>query len=206
MKLYYAAGACSFAPHLLLRETSQAFELESVDLVTHIAAESGDFYGVSPRGMVPVLELDNGERITEQAIIAQYICDLAGRTDLMPAAGTLERIRVMEWQNFIATEIHKTFSLLWKPIDADMRGLVISILLQKLAQVSEHLAGRTYLVGDGFTAADAYLFAIAHWSKLFDMDLKAFPDLHAYLKRIADRPLVRETLAVEGPGLIALDD
>jgi glutathione S-transferase len=206
MKLYYAAGACSFAPHLLLRETGQTFELESVDLVTHIAAESGDFYAVSPRGMVPVLELDSGERITEQAVIAQYTCDLAGRTDLMPAAGTMARVRVQEWQNFIATEIHKTFSILWKPIDAEMRALVISIIKQKLAHVSAHLAGREYLVGERFTAADAYLFAIAHWSKLFDMDLKAFPDLHAYLKRIADRPIVRETLAAEGPGLIALDD
>jgi glutathione S-transferase len=205
MKLYFSQGASSFAIHIILREIRAPFSLERVDLVTHETEGGINYYDINPRGMVPVLELDGGQRITEQSIIAQYLCDKAGRSDLMPAAGSMERIRVLEWQSYISAEIHKSFQPLFRRIEGAAREFVVDDLVKKLTLVSGQLKGKTYLTGDTFTAADAYLFTIAHWAKVFHIDTSHLGELRAFLRRIGERPTVREALNVEGPGFVVLD-
>jgi glutathione S-transferase len=199
MKLYYSPGACSFAPHIVLREANLAFTLERVDIGTHKTADGTDYYTINPRGQVPLLELDDGQRLSEGPIIAQYVADRAQRTDLMPAAGTLERYRVMEWQNYITSELHKTFAPLFDAaIDAPAKALFSAALRKKFAWVSSQLRGRQYLTGDNFTAADAYLFTVARWSQFVGLDLSDFEHLQGFLQRVASRPAVREAMKAEG--------
>jgi glutathione S-transferase len=206
MKLYFSPGASSFAPHVLLQETGLPFTRERVDLIKHVTETGGDYYEINPRGLVPVLEFQDGQRLSEQSIVSQYICDKAGRTDLMPEAGSMARYRVMEWQTYVATELHKSFSPLFKPHDTAVRENTTKNLLRKFTLVNQQLDGKKYLTGNNFTAADAYLFVIAHWTKRFDIDISALTVLKAYLRRISERDAVQETLNAEGAGLVVLDN
>ena len=205
MKLYYSPGACSFAPHVLLRETSQPFTLESVTLPAHRLADGGDFYAINPRGMVPVLDLGTDGLLTEQSVIAQYICDRVERRDLLPAPGTLERARVLEWQSYIATEIHKGYSILFRQIDDVTTAMVREQLIERFSRISDHLSDRPYLTGDTFTLADIYLFVLSLWGDHFSMNLRSRAGLHAFQRRIAERPTVRAAYAAEGPGFITIE-
>jgi len=199
MKLYYSPGACSLAPHILLRETQQPFSLERVNTKTHQTEHGLDYYSINPKGSVPLLVLEDGETLSEGPVIAQYICDRAGREDLMPAAGSLARYRVMEWQNYITSELHKSFSPLFNPNAPDVvKAMFTDLLHKKFAWVSEQLRGKQYLTGDQFTAADAYLFTVANWSQFVKLDFSAYSDLQAYLARVAERPAVREAMEAEG--------
>lgn len=199
MKLYYAPGACSLAPHILLRETGLPHTLERVDTKTHLTQHGVDYYTINPKGSVPLLELDDGQRLSEGPVIAQYIADLAERRDLMPAPGSMARYRVMEWQNYITSELHKSFSPLFHPeFDAAARGLFAAALQKKFAWVSRQLQGRQYLTGDDFTAADAYLFTVAGWGRYVGLDLSDCEHLQAFLKRVASRPAVRDAMQAEG--------
>lgn len=199
MKLYYAPGACSLAPHIVLRESGTPFELVRVDTATHTFADGRDYYAINPKGQVPVLELDDGSRLTEGPIISQYIADRAEARELMPAPGTMARYRVMEWQNYITSELHKSFSPLFgKALDAAGKKVFADALLQKLGWVAEQLGTRRYLTGDAFTAADAYLFVVASWSKYVGLDISGVPTLQAYLGRVAERPAVAGALRAEG--------
>ncbi len=204
MKLYYSPGACSFAPHVLLRETGQAFTLEFVALPEHRLADGGDFHAINPRGMVPVLDLGDQGLLTEQSVIAQYICDKAERRDLLPAPNTLERARVLEWQSYVATEIHKPYALLFRPIDPAMATMIKDQLVERFSRISDHLLDRPYLTGEAFTLADMLLFVVSFWGDHFALNLRALPGLRAFQERIAGRPAVRAALAAEGPGMIAL--
>jgi glutathione S-transferase len=205
MKLYFSPGASSFASHVLLREAKLPFTLERVDLFKHETENGVSYYDIDARGMVPVLELDDGQRITEQAIVAQYICDTGGRDDLMPTAGTMARIRVMEWQNYIASEIHKTFAPLFRGVENPTRELLIGDLVSKLTYISDQLKGKSYLTGETFTSADVYLFNIVHWTRWHHVDITHLTDLQNLLRRVGERPTVREALDIEGSGLIVLD-
>lgn len=199
MKLYYAPGACSLAPHIVLHESGLPFSLERVDLATHKTETGADYYGINPKGYVPTLELDNGERLTEGPVIAQYICDQAGNTELMPAAGSLARYRVMEWQGYIGTELHKSFGALFNPaLDAAGKAIFSAGLEKKFAWLAEQLRGKQYLTGEPFTAADAYLFTVASWSKYFGLDLSAYPQLQSYMAKVAARPAVQKAMQSEG--------
>lgn len=199
MKLYYAPGACSLAPHILLHESGLPFSLERVDLATHKTETGADYYGINPKGYVPTLELDNGERLTEGPVIAQYICDQAGNTELMPAAGSLARYRVMEWQNYLNSELHQSFAPLFNPtFDAASKAHFVSRLQQKFAWVSAQLRGKQYLAGDSFSAADAYLFVLAGWAPYLNIDLPNTEELQGYLQRIAARPAVQKAMQIEG--------
>ena len=199
MKLYYSPGACSLAPHIVLRESAMRFELERVDTATHKTEHGVDFYTINPKGYVPVLELDNGERLTEGPIIAQYVSDEAKRRDLMPACGTLARYRVMEWQNYITSELHKSFGPLFNPaFDAATKTLFKTGLRKRYEWVSDQLRGKQYLTGDAFSAADAYLFTVTAWAKYVGLDLAACVDLQAFLGRVAARPAVQEAMKAEG--------
>lgn len=199
MKLYYSPGACSLAPHIVLREIGLPFELMRVDNTTHKAADGSNFYDVNSKGYVPVLELDNGERLTEGPIIAQYLSDLAGREDLMPAAGTIARYRVLEWQNYITSELHKSFSPLFNSaFDTNAKDIHAAALYKKFEWVSSELAGRKYLTGDSFTAADAYLFTVASWAKYVKLDLTKLDNLQHYLQLVATRETVKVAMQAEG--------
>lgn len=199
MKLYYSPGVCSLAPHIVLCETNTPYSLERVDTGTHTTENGVDYYTITSKGQVPLLELDDGQRLSEGPIIAQYIADLAQRTDIMPAAGTLERYRVMEWQNYITSELHKAFWPLFNPaFDAASKKVFADALRKKFAWVSNQLRGKQYLTGDNFTAADAYLFTVARWSKYVGLDISDNEHLQAFLARVAARPAVREAMQAEG--------
>ena len=199
MKLYYSPAACSLAVHIVLREIGQPFDLVRVDTKTHKLADGADFYAVNPKGYVPVLELDDGTRITEGPVITRYLADKAERADLIPAPGKMERYRVEEWQNYITSELHKTFTPLFGPAhDATARQLFIASLRKKYGWVSEQLAGRDYITGKTYTVADAYLFTVTNWAKFVDLDISDLAPLQAYLGRVAQRPAVQAALKAEG--------
>lgn len=199
MKLYYSPAACSLAPHIVLREAGLPFTLEKVDTNHHRMADGGDFHAINGKGQVPVLELGDGTRLTEGPVIAQFIADHAGARTLMPAAGTLARYRVMEWQNYITSELHKSFTPLFHAeIDAAAKAVLARRLRSKLAWLDAQLAGRAHLTGDAFTAADAYLFAVLGWARFVAIDLADLPQLQAFLARVAARPAVRAAMQAEG--------
>lgn len=199
MKLFYSPGACSLAVHIVLHEIGQPFTLERVDLGTHKTVHLDDYYRVNPKGYVPLLALDDGQYLSEGPVINQYLCDLAGRQDLMPAAGSLARYRVMEWQSFITSELHKGFGALFNPaLDTAAKTIFSSAVHKRLQWVSQQLQGKQYLTGDTFTAADAYLFTVANWAGYVNLELVDCSALQAYQARTTARPAVQAALKAEG--------
>ena len=199
MKLYYSPGACSLAPHIVLREAGLPFVLEKIDMAKHTRSSGEDFYAINSKGQVPVLELADGARLTEGPVIAQFVADKAGNTSLMPAAGSMARYRVMEWQNYITSELHKSFSPLFSSaFDANAKALHSQLLRKKYEWLDSHLALAPFLTGEAFTAADAYLFTVTGWAKYVKLDLSNLPHLQAFLARVAERPAVQAALKAEG--------
>lgn len=197
MKLYYSPGACSLAAHIALHESGLPFAAQRVDLRSHTLADGTDYYRINPKGYVPLLELDSGERLTEVAVILQYIADRNPGT-LAPEFGSLDRYRVMEWLNFIATEIHKQLSSLWKPTTPDAyKAIVLEAVGKRFDFVVESLADKPYLTGERFTIADAYLFTIVNWHKFLKFDIDRWPVLQQFQARVAARPKVQAALAAE---------
>lgn len=202
MKLYYAPGACSLAPHIVAREAGFALDLERVDIGRHPhRTETGaDFATINPKGYVPALRLDDGELLTEGVAIMQYLGDLAPHSGLVPPAGTVERYRLQEWLNFIGSELHKMFSpwLFHPEHGAQAQQAARDKIADRLAFVDAHLAEHSYLLGDRFTVADAYAFTVIGWARLTGVGLAPFAHLKRYLERIAARPKVQEALRAEG--------
>jgi glutathione S-transferase len=199
MKLYYSPGACSLAPHIVLREAGLPFALEKVDTARHTLLSGEDYYALNSKGQVPVLELDDGTRLTEGPVIAQFIADKAGSTTLMPASGSLARYRVMEWQNYITSELHKSFSPLFNSeFDASAKALHSKLLRKKYEWVNSRLSEGPFLTGDTFTAADAYLFVVTGWARYIGLDLSSLPHLQAFLASVAARPMVQAAMKTEG--------
>ena len=199
MKLYYSPGACSLSPHIALREAGLPFDLVKVDTKTHTFDGGGDYYSVNGKGYVPVLELDSGERLTEGPAIVQYIADRKPESGLAPKAGTMERVRLQEWLNFLTSEIHKSFSPLFSAdTPEDYKPVVRKKLAGRFDWLSKQLEGRQYLVGDHFTVADGYLFVLLGWANFVGMKLEDWPVLKAYRDNIAKRPSVKEALKAEG--------
>lgn len=197
--LYYSPGACSLSPHIVAKESGSDIKIEKVDLATKKTSSGGDFIQVNPKGQVPVLKLDSGEILTEGPVIVQYLADQKNAIQLFPKSGSMERIRVQEWLNFITSELHKGFSPLFNPeFPQDAKKIVIGNLNKKFAHLDQHLAKRDYLTGDQFTIADAYCFTVVNWSNFVNLDLTAYPHLKAYLARVAARPKVQEALKAEG--------
>jgi glutathione S-transferase len=197
MKLYYAPGACSLAAHITLQESGLPFDLARVDLRDHKTADGRDYYAINPKGYVPLLELDNGERLSEAAVIVQYVADRKPGT-LAPAFGSMERYRLMEWLNFIATEIHKGLGPLWKPTTPEAyKAATLQAVGDRFDYIVKTLATQPYLMGDAFTIADAYLFTIVNWHKFLKFDLDRWPALQAFQERVAARPNVRKALESE---------
>ena len=198
MTLYYAPGACSLAPHIILHEAGIEADLRKVDLKAKKVEGGADFRKVSPNGYVPALELQDGQVLTEAAVILQYIADRAPGAKLAPPNGTMERYRVDEMLNFIATELHKPFGALFDPSLKDLREPMLAKIGQRLDRVQALLHGKSYLVGDAFTIADAYLAVILSWADHVQLDLSKWPDIAAYRKRILDRPAAQKALKAEG--------
>jgi glutathione S-transferase len=199
MKLYFSPGACSLSPHIVLREAGFTFDTEKVSLADKKTASGADFRMVNPKGYVPALELDNGEVLTEGPAIVQYLADLKPATQLAPAAGSVERYRLVEWLNFISTEIHKTFSPLFKPATPEeTKQAARDTLALRLNIVAETLGKNDYLMGNQFTVADAYLFTVLGWARHVRFDLTPWPVLQPYLQRIAARPAVHAAMLEEG--------
>jgi glutathione S-transferase len=200
MKLYYATNTCSLSPAIVAAEAGIPLELEKIDLARHRAADGGDYKAVNPLGYVPVLELDDGERLTEGVAIVQYLADLKPESGLAPPAGTRERVRLQQWLTFVATELHKMFSpwLFHPEVGQAAQAFAREKLAARFAFVERRLEESPWLVGDTFTAADAYCFTIAGWARFTAVDLAPYPRLRAYLARIADRPRVREALTAHG--------
>ena len=199
MKLYYSPGACSLSPHIVAREAGIDVELVKADTKTKKMADGGDYWQVNAKGYVPALQLDNGQLLTEGPVIVQYLADRAPASNLVPAAGTMERYRLQEWLNFITSEIHKSFSPLFNPAaSADWKAGAKANLEKRFAFVAEKLAGRSYLMGEQFTVADAYLFTVANWGQWVGVDIGQWPALKAHHARVAARPKVQEALKAEG--------
>ena len=189
----------SMSPHIVLREAGLAFDLERVDPKTKKTAGGVDFFSVNPKGMVPVIELDNGERLTEGPAIVQYIADQKPDSGLAPKAGSLERYRLQEWLNYITSELHKTIGSLFNPaLPADYKPAVLALIDRRLAHVEAHLAGKSYLMGEQFSVADGYLFTVLRWTGFLKVDISKFTNLQAFMARVAARPKVQEALAAEG--------
>jgi glutathione S-transferase len=199
MKLYYAPGACSLSPHIALIEAGMPYDLVKVNTKTKQFDGGGDFLAVNAKGYVPVLELDDGQRLTEGPAIVQYVADRKPESGLAPKAGTLERVRVQEWLNFVTSEIHKTFSPLFgADTPEDYKEIARKKLRARFDWLSKELKDREFLVGNHYSVADGYLFVVLGWTDHVGMKLADWPVLKAWHSRIAQRPAVQQALKEEG--------
>jgi glutathione S-transferase len=199
MKLYISPGACSLSPHIVVSEAGLNVELEKVNLAEHKTASGQDYMTINPKGYVPALRLDDGSVLTEGPAIVQYLADQKPGSGLIPAAGSIDRYRVQEWLNFIGTELHKNFGALFNKATPDaVKETTKANITKRLGYLNDRLAGKQYLMGSNFTVADAYTFTIVNWTNFVGIDLKPYPNLAAYMARVAARPKVLETLKSEG--------
>lgn len=199
MKLYYSPGACSLSPHIALLEAGLPYELVKVDLRAKKLENGDDYWQINPKGQVPALALPGGALATEGAVIVQMVADQVPAKKLAPAAGSAERYKLLEWLNFVASELHKNFSPLFQPaFNDEVKGFFKDRLMGKFKYVDGQLAGRDYVMGADFTVADAYLFTMLCWADRMGFDLSALPNLTAYKARVAARPKVQEALQKEG--------
>ena len=199
MKLYYKSGACSLSPHIVLLESGLPFTLEAVNLGTKVTETGVDYTTINAKGSVPALRLDDGSVLTEGAVIVQYIADQQPESGLALRAGSFERYRLMELLNFIGSELHKSCAPLFNPAaSADWKAASKENLHKKFKWLDGYLGDKTYLMGDRFTVADAYLFTVLSWCPRLGLDLAGHPVLAAYVARVAGRPKVQEALKAEG--------
>ena len=199
MKLYYSPGACSLAPHIVLNELNQPYELEKVDLAEKKTETGADFTAVNGKGYVPTLEFAKGQVLTEVSTILQYLADKAGDAKLLPKFGSLERYRAMETLNFVATELHKSIGGLFaKGMPEDGRKLIVERITKRLGWLDAQLAKKAYLLGDDYSVADAYAFTVLNWGQWVGIAMKDWPNVSAYMDRVAARPAVQAAMKSEG--------
>jgi len=199
MKLYFAPGACSLSPHIVLEEAGIAADTEQVNNQEKKTKTGKDYWTVNPKGQVPALQLDNGEMLTEGPVIVQYLADQKPASGLVPPPGTIERYRVQEWLNFITSELHKSFGPIFRPTTPDAyKTISRENLGKRFDWLDKQLAGKQYLMGDKFTVADAYLFTVLRWSPRVEIDISKWPNLKAYFDRVAARPKVQAAMKAEG--------
>jgi glutathione S-transferase len=200
MKLYFAPGASSLSSHIALREAGLAFDLERVDLKSKKYGKERDFSRVNPKGYVPALQFEDGSVLTEGPAIVQWVADQVPEKRLAPAAGTMERYHLVEWLNFISTELHKQFSALFSPASSDaQKSHQRELIGRRFDFVQTALGAHPYLMGETFTVADACLFNVLSWCKWVEIDLAKWPKLTEYMARVAARPKVQAALAAEKP-------
>jgi len=199
MKLYYKPGACSLAPHIVAREADLPVELVSVDLARKVLDDGADYFAVNPNGYVPALDIGDGPVLTEASVVVQYLADRKPETGLMPAAGTTERYLAQQMLAFISTELHKQFSPLFKPNTPDAtKEIQKELLAKRFAFLDRSLEGKTYLMGETFTAPDAYAFTVLTWAKRLGLDMTAYGNIARFVEAVAARPGVQRALREEG--------
>ena len=199
MKLYYSPGACSLSPHIVANEAGIPLDLVKVDTKSKTIAREGDFWDVNPKGYVPALELDDGQVLTEGPAIVQYLADRAPAAALAPANGTFERVRLQETLNYLTSEIHKSYSPLFRPeVLPAVREERLAYLGKRYALIEKQLEGRKYLLGDRFTIADAYLFTLTRRALAVKLDLSGLANLEAFQKRVGSRKAVLDAMRAEG--------
>ncbi|WP_318389372.1 glutathione transferase GstA [Enterobacter sp.] len=199
MKLFYKQGACSLAPHIILRETGKDFTLESVDLMKKRLADDSDYFAINPKGQIPALLLDEGTLVTEAVVIMQYLADSAPESQLLAPTGDLARYKTLEWLNFIATELHKGFTPLFRPdTPEDYKPVVRATLEKKLHFVNDALNGKSWVAGEHFTIADAYLYNVLRWARAVKLEMSELANIEPYMARVSARPAVAAALAAEG--------
>ena len=200
MKLYYSKGACSLSPHIVACEAELPIELIKVDLKAKRTKAGDDFRLINPNGYVPVLILDDGNKLMEGPAIVQYLADQAPAKKLAPPAGTFERYQLQQWLNFISTEIHKGgFGPLFNSATPEAyKQIAIATLTSRLGTVAEHLSKHAFLLGEHFTVADAYLFVMLGWGAYVDLDISRWPVLADYAAKISARPAVQKAMKEEG--------
>ncbi|MFM2423431.1 MAG: glutathione transferase GstA [Pseudomonadota bacterium] len=199
MKLYYAPGACSLAPHIVSLEAGTPLELVKVDLKTKRTADGADFAKINPRGYVPALDMGGGDLLTEANVIVQYLADKKSAAGLLAAPGTRERLKTQQWLAFIATELHKGIAAFFNPkLQGDYREASLAKVNSRLADLEATLAKTPYLTGETFTVADAYAFNVLTWTKPVGIDIKPYPHVLAFMKRVGSRPHVQAAMKAEG--------
>ena len=198
MKLFYSPGACSLSPHIVLRETGVSFDLERVDFKSGKTAGGVDFKSINPKGYVPALLLDDGQLLTEGPAIVQYLADQFPEKKLAPTPGGLERARLQEWLTFIGTELHKSFSPLFRPGPDETKAAATQRLNQWFEYLNGELATREYLLPSGFSVANVYLWVVLSWAPYVKLSLEKWAAVGAYQARIAARPTVLAALKAEG--------
>lgn len=198
MKLYYSPGACSQAPHILLHEIGLSHDAERVDLRQKVTETGRNYLDINPKGSVPALELDNGEVLTENAVVLQYLGDRSGATDVLPPIGQFRRYRVLELVNFITTELHKSFAPLFSPDAGDeTKAFMKKNIEKKLNYLEGQIGNGPYLMGEELSLPDPYLFVMTSWAdKMIGLD--RWPNLKAFRERMMQRPSVRHVLRFEG--------
>lgn len=198
MKLFYKPGACSFSPHIVLREAGVDFTLVKVDLMTKRLENGDDYFAINPKGQVPALQLDDGTLLTEGMAIVQYLADTVPDRRLLAPVGSITRYQTLSWLTWIATEFHKGFTPLFRPdTPEDYKPVARALLEKKLAYVNESLEGKQWIVGTRFSVADAYLFTVLRWAPHVGLNLDALSNITAYMARVEARPAVAAALAAE---------
>ncbi|MEM9388605.1 MAG: glutathione S-transferase C-terminal domain-containing protein [Pseudomonadota bacterium] len=201
MQLFYKPGACSLASHIVLNELAFTFTLEKTDTAKAITASGIDYRTINPNGYVPALQTDDGDIITENTAILQYLADSAPAAGLAPTPGTLARTRLHEILSFLSTELHKAYGPYFsgEALAGERKRAVERKLAARIDTLSAHLGdGRTYLLGEQYSVADAYAFVLLSWSFVIDHDLAQWPALVAYFQRIRSRPAVVNAMTAEG--------
>ena len=199
MKLFYSPGACSLSPHIILQESGLKHTTAKTNLKDKTIDGGGDYKQKNPHGYVPALELDDGTIITEGPSVLQYIAEKAGNTSVSPAVGTPERYRMLSWLNFTSTELHGPFGSLFNPAMPDAgKEIAKAKLASRFKFLDQHLAGKDYLLGKAFTLPDAYAFAVLGWAPAMKIDMSGYPNIKAYVARIAARPAVQKAMGEEG--------
>ncbi|HAU4331524.1 glutathione transferase GstA [Citrobacter freundii] len=199
MKLFYKPGACSLASHITLRESGKDFTLDGVDLMKKRLENGDDFFAVNPKGQVPALLLDDGTLLTEGVAIMQYLADSVPDRQLLAPTSSLSRYKTIEWLNFIATELHKGFTPLFRPdTPEEYKPTVRALLEKKMQYVNESLKDNPWICGQRFSIADAYLFTVLRWAYAVKLNMEGFSHIEAYMARMAERPAVTAALKAEG--------
>ena len=199
MKLFYKPGACSLASHIVLREAGKAFELVRVDLAKKCLENGDDFLAINPKGQIPALAINADTLLTEGVAIMQYVADSAPKSDLLPPVGFLSRYKTLEWLNYIATELHKGFTPLFRPdTPEEFKPTVRAQLEKKLHYINDSLKDDQWICGSRFTIADAYLFTVLRWARAVKLNMEGLDHITSYMTRMAERPAVAAALKAEG--------
>lgn len=200
MKLYMKPGACPLASHIILHELNLEVELDEVDTHAGLTKSGLDYKTINPKGYVPALQLDTGEVLTEGSSILQYLADQYPEKELAPKNGTVARARLHEYLNYTGSELHKAFNPFFSSDASDEdKGKAGANVARKFDYLNGLLGdGRTYLLGDNFSVADAYLFVVSNWANFTGIDLKEWPYLAAFVGRVAKRPAAQAAMKAEG--------